>query len=91
MGVAQAIPFAVGALVLLWAAASGAMAFSGGESSGLHHVAPPPAPAPTAEQRALLGARRAQRRDAVGRVLNYALACTVLGATVAMIVGMLAV
>ncbi len=35
------IPFAVAAVVLLWAAASFAMAATGGQRAGLHEIAPP--------------------------------------------------
>ena len=41
MVVPPAIPFAVGTIVLLWAAGSAAMAFTGGIRSGLHQTAPP--------------------------------------------------
>ncbi len=41
MTVPPAIPFALSAVVLLWAAGSAAMAFTGSARSGLHRVAPP--------------------------------------------------
>lgn len=41
MTVPPAIPFAISGLVLVWATASAAMAFTGGMRSGLHEVAPP--------------------------------------------------
>lgn len=85
MDLTQVIPFAVSAVVLLWAAASGAMACSGGPSSGLHQFAPPAPAAPTAEARAA----RARRRELRDRILNYALALVVLAAVVVMAIGML--
>lgn len=41
MTVPPAIPFAISAVVLLWATGSAAMAFTGGMRSGLHQTAPP--------------------------------------------------
>ena len=44
MTVPPVIPFAISAAVMLWAAGSAAMAFTGGIRSGLHHTAPASAP-----------------------------------------------
>lgn len=40
MTVPPAIPFAVSAVVMIWAVGSAAMAFTGGTRSGLHRAAP---------------------------------------------------
>ncbi len=40
MNVPPAIPFAVSAVIMIWAVASAAMAFTGSQRSGHHHVAP---------------------------------------------------
>ena len=40
MTVPPAIPFAISAVVMLWAAGSATLAFTGGPRSGLHHTAP---------------------------------------------------
>lgn len=44
MTVPPAIPFAVSAVVMVWAVGSAAMAFTGGIRSGLHRTAPAPTP-----------------------------------------------
>ncbi len=85
MDLTQVIPFVVGVVVLLWAAASAAMAFSGGPSSGLHRLAPPPRPALTSAQDSARALRRATR----DRILNYALALIVACAFVALVFGTL--
>lgn len=40
MTVPNEIPFAVSAIVMIWAVGSAAMAFTGGARSGLHQTAP---------------------------------------------------
>lgn len=50
MALDEIIPFAFGGIILLWAAASALMAFTGGITSGLHHVAPPRPSEPSSEQ-----------------------------------------
>lgn len=42
MTVPNEIPFAVSAVVMIWAVGSAAMAFTGGTRSGLHRTAPAP-------------------------------------------------
>ena len=49
MNVPPAIPFAVSAVVMVWAAGSAAMAFTGGIRSGLHRPAPASPAAPKDE------------------------------------------
>lgn len=72
------IPFAVGAVVLLWALASFAMAASGGSGAGMHQIAP-------GRERAEAARRvRRQRKFQLYQVLNYGLALGVVGATVAL-------
>ncbi|MEX2446906.1 MAG: hypothetical protein WD734_06140 [Dehalococcoidia bacterium] len=93
MTLAEAIPFAVSGVVLVWAAASAALAFAGGQASGMHHIAPPaerPAVAPRAD-----GPPRPRRRPAlraggwmmIARIGNYLLAFGVLGAVTLMLIG----
>jgi hypothetical protein len=81
------IPFAVGALIVLWALVSGAIAFTGSQRSGHHEVAGRIAPPP--EQGVGGTMERANFHIRIGRVLNFVLAFAVLGATVLMIVGMI--
>ena len=49
MNVPPAIPFAVSAVVMVWAAGSAAMAFTGGIRSGLHRPTPASPAAPKDE------------------------------------------
>ena len=88
MDLMQAIPFAFGGLILLWAAASAAMAFSGGQSSGLHEIAPAPR-APSAEERRRVEARGLRREQQAAQIANYLLGFAVLGALCLLIVASL--
>ncbi|MSQ42250.1 MAG: hypothetical protein EXR65_04355 [Dehalococcoidia bacterium] len=88
MDLTQMIPFLFGALILLWAAASGARAFSGGQSSGLHDLAPARA-APSPQAQRATAQRRARRSHAIARAANYLLALAVLAALVLMLYGTL--
>ena len=75
------IPFAAGAVVLLWAVASFAFAASGGPSAGLHEaIAPDTHP----ERTRRLAQMRTFRRH---QLLNYLLGLIVFAAMCALIVG----
>lgn len=83
--VLEVIAFIVGGLVMLWAFRSAAFAFSGGDSAGLHEVAPPAKEQsmPTADD---LEARY-QRRHQFHQLALYVAGIGVTGAIVAMLVG----
>ena len=75
----QPIPFAIGALVLLWGLFSFTMAATGGERAGLHEVAAGPAEWRTPRQ---------LRRTHQGRMrqeITFALAAVVVTALAALI------
>lgn len=72
------IPFAAGALVLLWALASFAMAASGSERAGLHAYVDGRDRAEAARE------LRQERTFGVYRALNYLLALAVIAATFAL-------
>jgi hypothetical protein len=85
MDVEEVVAFIVGGVVLAWAFRSAAFAFSGGDSSGLHEVAPP------AEEQSLPSAddleARYQRRHRFHQMALYLAGLGVTGAIVAMLVG----
>ncbi len=87
MEVDEVIAFIFGGLVMVWAFRSAAFAFGGGESSGLHEVAPPSeekAPPTSEELRA-----RDQRSHRRNQFALYVAGLVVSGALVAMLIGAL--
>ncbi len=87
----EVIAFIFGGLVLIWAFRSAAFAFSGGERSGRHELAPAPAaerPTPPEEVRRRAATREAARHR-IYRLMNFGLSLAALAALVAMLVGVL--
>lgn len=85
MDVEEVVAFIVGGLVMAWAFRSAAFAFSGGDTSGLHEVAPP------SEERAMPSAEdleaRYQRSHRFNQLVLYLAGLGVTGAIVALLVG----
>lgn len=94
MAASEVIPFAFGALIMLWGLWSAIFAFSGGPRSGLPHiVAPQDRPevdleAEREEQRRRQEERR-RRQVRIGQIANYILGTLVAIATVAMVLAAL--
>jgi hypothetical protein len=85
--VEEVIAFVLAGLVMAWAFRSAAFAFSGGDRSGLHEVAPPPEEAamPTAEE---IEARY-QRHHRVHQAVISLASLGVAAALVALLIGAL--
>ena len=85
----EVIAFIFGGLVLIWAFRSAAFAFSGGERSGRHELAPAAErPTPPEEVRRRAATREAARHR-IYRLMNFGLSLAALAALVAMLVGVL--
>jgi hypothetical protein len=73
-------PFALGALILLWAFAAGALAFTGGISSGMHETSPLPEQRGDARptDRSTMLQEQARKHVFLGQVFNFLIAGAVL-------------
>ena len=87
MEVDQAIAFIFGGLVMVWAFRSAAFAFGGGETAGMHEVAPP-AEEETGPSEAEVEAKY-QRTHRMHQGLLYLAGIVVTAAIVGMLVGSL--
>ncbi|MBM3140288.1 MAG: hypothetical protein FJZ92_08770 [Chloroflexi bacterium] len=77
------IPFAFGALILLWALVSFTHAATGGREAGLHQLAP------TRDAGDAARSRRRAQRFRLHQALNFVLAFGVVAAGVGLVVGAL--
>ncbi len=85
MGAQEVIAFIVAGVVMLWAFNAAAFAFSGGSSSGLHEVAPPPKE-PTMPDPAKVAARDRRRRRMYQGLL-YLVSFGVMAAFAGLLIG----